>query len=34
MKKIVPLFLAMAILMVLCVCLTGCDAVEYATTDT
>ena len=34
MKKIVPLFLAMAILMVLCVCLTGCDDVEFETTDT
>lgn len=34
MKKIVPLFLAMAILMVLCVCLTGCDDIEFETTDT
>ena len=34
MKKLVPLFLAMAILMALCVWLTGCDDVEYVTTDT
>ena len=34
MKKIVSLFLALAMVLILCVAVTGCSDLEFETTDT